>query len=139
MPAVVLSELRLLRSMHFDSQVILTTLLCGDLRLNEKLALPELIPLGSRVRVRLTLEPWGKEELTALLSESLARAGAPKLMSKELKNTLVEHAAASPRILMNMAHELLMLGAEQELKELDEKLYLEAFSPEGVRSKKRVA
>ena len=139
MPAVVLSELRLLSSMHFDSQVILTTLLCGDLRLNEKLALPELIPLGSRVRVRLTLEPWGKEELTALLSESLARAGAPKLMSKELKNTLVEHAAASPRILMNMAHELLMLGAEQELKELDEKLYLEAFSPEGVRSKKRVA
>jgi hypothetical protein len=61
-------------------------------------------------------------------------------MSKELKSTLVEHSAASPRILMNMAHELLMLGAEQELKELDEKLYLEAFAPaEGGRTRKRAA
>jgi hypothetical protein len=89
--------------------------------------------------VRLTLAPWSKEELGSLLADSLTRAGAPKLMSKELRNTLVEHAAASPRILMNMAHELLMLGAEQELKELDEKLYLEAFAPEGARTKKRAA
>lgn len=139
MPAAVLSELRLLSSVHFDSQVILTTVLCGDLRLADKLSLPELIPLGSRIRVRLALEQWSKEELMALLTESLVRAGAPKLMSKELKNTLVEHAAASPRILMNMAHELLMLGAKAELKELDEKLYLEAFAPDGGRSKKRAA
>lgn len=139
MPPVVLCELRLLSSVHFDSQVILSTVLCGDLRLAEKLTRPELIPLGSRIRVRLTLEPWSKEELGSLLTECLTRAGAPKLMSKELRNTLVEHAAASPRILMNMADELLMLGAEQELKELDEKLYLEAFAPEGSRAKKRVA
>ena len=139
MPPAVLSELRLLSSMHFDSQVILTTVLCGDSRLSDKLTLPELIPLGSRIRVRLTIEPWNKEELLALLTESLTRAGAPKLMSKELRNTLVEHAATSPRILMNMAHELLMLGAEQELKELDEKLYLEAFGSDGTRVKKRAA
>jgi len=139
MPAAVLSELRLLSSVHFDSQVILTTVLCGDLRLSEKLTRPELIPLGSRIRVRLTIESWSKEELSVLLAESLMRAGAPKLMSKELGNTLVEHAAGSPRILMNMAHELLMLGAESELKELDEKLYLQAFAPEGGRGKRRVA
>ncbi len=129
MPTAVLSELRLLSSMHFDSQVILTTVLCGDSRLLDKMTLPELIPLGSRIRVRLTLEPWGKEELTKLLAESLTRAGAPKLMSKDLRFVLVEHAAASPRILMNMAHELLMLAAERELTELDEGLYLEAFAP----------
>ena len=140
MPPTVLSELRLLSSLHFDSQVILTTVLCGDGRLANKLTLPELIPLGSRIRVRLALEPWGKDELVALLAESLTRAGAPKLMSKELRATLVEHAAASPRILMNMAHELLTLAAEQELKELDEKLYLEAFAPaESGRAKKRAA
>jgi len=139
MPTAVLSELRLLSSMHFDSQVILTTVLCGDSRLTNKLSFPELIPLGSRIRVRLTLEPWSKEELGALLTESLTRAGAPKLMTKELRQTLVEHAASSPRILMNMAHELLMLGAEQELKELDEKLYLETFTPDGTRAKKRAA
>ncbi len=139
MPPTVLSELRLLSSMHFDSQVILTTVLCGDLRLTDKLTLPELIPLASRIRVRLALDPWSKEELLSLLTESMVRAGAPKLMSKELKNTLVEHAAASPRILMNMAHELLMLGAQAELKELDEKLYLEAFAPDGARAKKKAA
>jgi type II secretory pathway predicted ATPase ExeA len=139
MPPAVLSELRLLSSVHFDSQIILTTVLCGDQRMADKLTLPELIPLGSRIRVRLTLDPWSKDELTSLLAESLARAGAPKLMSKELRLVLVEHAAASPRILMNMAHELLMLGAEQELKQLDEKLYLEAFAPDGRRGKKRAA
>lgn len=141
MPSSVLSELRLLSSAHFDSQIILTTLLCGDGRLLDKLTLPELIPLGSRVRVRLALEPWSKDELGALLAESLTRAGAQKLMTKELRLVLVEHAAGSPRILMNMAHELLMLGAEQELKELDEGLYLEAFAPahNGARAKKRAA
>jgi len=126
----VLSELRLLSSVHFDSQVILTTVLCGDNRLIDKLTLPELIPLSSRIRVRLNLAPWSKEELSTLLTESLTRAGAPMLMSKELCSVLVEHAAASPRILMNMANELLMLGAQHELKQLDERLFLEAFAPE---------
>ncbi len=130
MQPAVLSELRLLSSYHFDSQVLLTTILAGDMRLLEKLKLPELVPLGSRIRVRLTLEPWSKDDLMALLTDSMRGAGAPQLMTPELMRTLVEHAVGSPRILMNMANELLMLGAKRELKQLDEKLFLEAFAIE---------
>ena len=129
LPAV-LSELRLLCSFHFDSQIILTVVLGGDSRLSEKLKLPELIPLGSRFRARLTMEAWTREELSGLLTESIKRAGGIKLMTQDLMITLVEHAAGSPRILMNMANELLMLAAKQERKQLDEKLYLEAYSTE---------
>lgn len=140
MPPAVLSELRLLSSFHFDSQVILTTILAGDPRLGEKLKLPELIPLGSRIRVRLALEPWSKEELTVLIADGMKRAGAPRLMTAELIATLVEHAVGSPRILMNMANELLMLAAKREIKQLDEKLYLEAYSFETApRARKRQA
>ena len=134
----VLSEIRLLSSHRFDSQVLLTIILAGDMRFLDKLRLPELIPLGSRIRVRLKLDPWSKEELTALLNDSMRCAGAPHLMTPELVALLVEHAVGSPRILMNMANELLMLGAKLEVKQLDEKLYLEAFSLEPTpRPKKR--
>lgn len=140
MQPAVLNELRFLSSVHFDSQMILTTVLAGDDRLNEKLKLPELVPFGKRLKARLPLEPWSKDELTILLTESMKRAGAPRLMTSELVATLIEHALGSPRILMNMANELLMLGAQQELKQLDEKLYLEAFSLDvAPRVKKRQA
>ena len=134
----VLSELRLLSSVRFDSQVIITAILSGDARLGEKFKLPDLVPLGNRIPVRLVLEPWSKEELTTLLTESMKRAGAPRLMTADLVSTLVEHAVGSPRILMNMANELLLLGAKREMKQLDEKLYLEVFSPDAApRGKKR--
>jgi general secretion pathway protein A len=126
----VLSELRLLSSRRFDSQIILTTVLCGDTRLLDKLRNRELIPLGNRMRTRLLLERWSIEDLEALLEECLKRAGAPKLMTAQLVRTLAEHAAGNPRIMMNLAGELLMLGAKQERKQLDEKLYLEAFAAE---------
>ena len=130
MPQMVLSELRLLSSSRFDSHIILTTVLCGDMRLPEKFRARELIPLGSRIHTRLILERWPKEELISLLQESLKRAGAPNLMTKELMHTLTEHCVGSPRVMINMAQDLLMIGAKKELKQLDEKLYLEAFRPE---------
>ena len=138
MQPTVLSELRLLSSMHFDSQIILTTVLSGDSRLPEKFRSRDLIPLGNRIRVRLVIDPWHREDLAELLSESLQRAGAPHLMTKELTQTLSEHAAGSPRVLMNMAHELLVAAAKKEITQLDEKLYLEVFAPDApVRSNRR--
>ena len=52
----VLSELRLLSSVEFDSKNILTVVLSGDARLLELFQLPELLPLASRIRVRLRLD-----------------------------------------------------------------------------------
>ena len=74
----------------------------------------------------------------ALLADSMRGDGAPQLMTPELMTTLVEHAVGSPRILMNMANELLMLGAKREVKQLDEKLFLEAFAMDATpRPRKR--
>jgi type II secretory pathway predicted ATPase ExeA len=123
----VLTELRLLSSMRFDSRVILSVVLAGDHRLLEKLRDEELAPLGSRLRVRIALEPLGKEALLALLDHRLDAAGGGALVTAGLKTTLVERAAGNPRTLLDMGQDLLVVAVHRELKRLDEKLFLEVF------------
>lgn len=129
MNQAVMSELRLLSSTRFDSRIILAVVLAGDDRLLKKLAKEELLPLGSRVRIRLALEPLNREELQALLKHLITAAGAPKLMTPELMVTLADHAVGNPRVMTQIANELLMAGAQRECSQLDEKLYLEVFDP----------
>jgi type II secretory pathway predicted ATPase ExeA len=74
LPAV-LNELRMMMSENFDSEMILTLVLCGDNRLPEKFREPTLIPLGSRIRVRMTQESATKVQLEKTLLESMAKAG----------------------------------------------------------------
>ncbi len=128
MQTSVLNELRLLGSTRLDSHILLTTVLAGDGRLLQKLRTDDLLPLGSRVRVKLLLERASPAELDELLRHALAKAGASKLMTPELITTLCEHATGNPRALMTMAGELLAAGAEREARQLDEKLYLEVFA-----------
>jgi general secretion pathway protein A len=125
----VLSELRLLSSTDFDSKAILTVVLCGDDRLVERLRTPELLPLGSRIRARLTMEYTTPEELAELLRHLLEKAGNTSLMTPELITTLASHAMGNYRALMNLAGDLLAAGAKKELTQLDEKLYFEVFAP----------
>lgn len=129
MRTVVLNELRLLCSAQLDSQVLLTTILAGDTRLTERFRTAELLPVGSRLRARLTIERATPDELLELLKHALTKSGNPKLMTPELMATLSEHAAGNIRILMNMAGELLAAGTQREVKQLDEKLYFEVFQP----------
>jgi type II secretory pathway predicted ATPase ExeA len=49
MPPGVLSELRLVSSMQFESRTLLTVVLAGDARLTTKLPRDELLPQGSRI------------------------------------------------------------------------------------------
>lgn len=123
----VLTELRLLTSTRFDSRVILAVVLAGDRRLMEKLRQEELAPLGSRLRVRITLEPMDKESLLTVLEHRLEAAGGGALCTKGLKTTLVERAAGNPRAMLNMGQELLVTAVQRELTRLDEKLFLEVF------------
>jgi type II secretory pathway predicted ATPase ExeA len=123
-----LNELRLLGSTHFDSQCLLTTLLCGDMRLPQRFRSTALVSLGSRMQVRLVLEPLGRDDLLNYLEYALLQAGASHLMTKHLMETLVDHAAGNLRVLNTMATELLIRGAQKEVKQLDEKLFLEVFS-----------
>jgi type II secretory pathway predicted ATPase ExeA len=128
MQPCILNELRLLCAAELDSRCLLTIVLGGDTRLTEKFRAPELLPLGSRIRVRLTLQPATPQELLECLRHGLAQAGNPHLMTPELMKTLAEHAAGNHRILMTMAGELLDVAAQKDLKQLDEKLYLEVFA-----------
>jgi general secretion pathway protein A len=128
MSPLILNELRLLCSARFDSQSLLCIVLAGDGRLLEKLRREELVPLGSRIRTRLATEAATREELLACLEHLLAAAGNASLMTRELRQTLCDHAAGNYRILVSMAAELLMTAAQREITTLDEKLYLQVFS-----------
>lgn len=125
----VLSELRLLCSARLDSHLLLTVVLAGDQRLLERFRCDELLPLGSRMRVRLSLERSTPQELQQCLQHALQKAGAPKLMTPEVITTLCDHAQGNLRAMMNMAGELLALAAQREAHQIDEQLFFEAFAP----------
>lgn len=127
LPAV-LNELRLLTSVELDSRVLLTVVLAGDSRLTEKFRRDDLLPLGSRIRVRLQLESSSPSQLADSLNHALKVAGNPKLMTSELITTLAEHAAGNHRVLMNLSGELLAVATQRELSQLDEKLYFDVFA-----------
>ncbi len=124
----VFNELRLLSSADLDARSLLTVVLCGDGRLSEKLRRAELLPLASRVRVRLNLEAQTPNALRELLLHVLEAAGNPQLMTRGLVTTLCEHAAGNPRILMTLANDLLDAGILRKAKRLDEQLYLDVFA-----------
>lgn len=56
MSPLLLAELRLLGSTKLDTCTIVTVVLCGDRRLEEKLRTPDLLPIASRIRTRLVLD-----------------------------------------------------------------------------------
>ena len=107
----------------------LFVVLAGDGRLLELLRHPELIPLGSRIRTRLLTESATREELLELLDHALSKAGNPTLMTSGLLDTLVDHCAGNYRVLMTMSAELLAHGMVHEVRQFDEKFYLEVFQP----------
>ena len=81
---MVLSKLRLLASARFDSQALLCVVLSGDARLLDKLRRDELIPLGSRIRTRLTTGPPLARNCRPA-SNTCSTAGNAGLMTKELR------------------------------------------------------
>jgi type II secretory pathway predicted ATPase ExeA len=136
----VLTELRLLASKELDARALLCIIFAGDARLSERMRSPDLLPLGSRIRRRLKFEAASRDELLACLDHLLDAAGAPQLMTSELKATLAEHAAGNYRVMMNLGDELLTIAAERDLPRLDEKLYLDVFAapvPVRAAAKKR--
>ncbi len=127
MQHAVLNELRLLCSARLDSHLLLTVVLAGDQRLIERFRAEDLLPLGSRMRVRLALDRSSPEELQECLRHALQKAGATKFMTPELIATLSDHAQGNMRSLMNMAGELLALAAQREAHQIDEKLFFELY------------
>lgn len=145
MSTPVMNELRLLSSTEFDSRIILAVVMAGDGRLLERLRQDDLLPLGSRIRTRLQHDAAARDELMALLKHLIHTAGAPKLMTQELMSTICDHSLGTPRVMLQMANELLTAAAHREATQLDEKLYLEVFDPakiakvSGARERPRAA
>jgi type II secretory pathway predicted ATPase ExeA len=137
-PAVI-NELRLLSAAKFDAQTLLSVILAGDQRLTEQLRREELLPLGSRIRARLTLERASREELLECLEHLTRAAGNPALFSPELARALAEHAMGNFRVLTNLAAECLAYGARHDIATLDEKVFFAVFHPERKANKPRRA
>ena len=115
-------------SVELDSKLLPTVVLAGYGRLTSKLRTEELVSLGSRIRVRLNLEPLSSQALAQVLRQGLENAGNPRLMTDELITTIADHAAGNHRVLMNLAADLLAAAAERDLSLLDEKLYFELYA-----------
>jgi type II secretory pathway predicted ATPase ExeA len=135
MPGVVLNELRLLASLDFDSQILLSVIFAGDQRFNAQLRREDLVPLGTRIKMRFQTEHLTPEQLRASLEHVLLSAGNPSLMTSELIQMLCEHAMGNYRALNNMADQLLATAAERESPQLDEKLFFEYSTPQGSAKK----
>ena len=127
MAPAVLNERRLLASAQFDSRSLISVVFAGDGRFNTKLRRDELLPLGSRIRARLLMDYASREDLLACLKHLQTSAGNANLMTGELCMTLCDHAVGNYRRLTSMAAELLANAAQQEITQLDEKLFLQVF------------
>jgi type II secretory pathway predicted ATPase ExeA len=117
-----------LGSSHFDSRNLLTIVLCGDLRLPDRFRTSALVSLGSRIRFRMNLEPYNRNDLLDYMAHCLKQAGAPHIMTQPLVETMVDHCGGNLRVLNNMAAELLAVGIHKQAPQLDEKLFIEVFS-----------
>jgi len=129
MPSDVLNELRLLSSVKLDSQVVLAVILSGDTRLIDKLKGPKLLPLASRIKVKMLHRPLNKEELLHALKHCLQEAGNPSLMTDDLMLAVCEHSMGNYRSLMVMCSNILVEGHAREKQQLNEQLFIELFLP----------
>jgi general secretion pathway protein A len=134
MKTTAFSELRLLSSTNLDSRSVLLVILAGDSRLTDRLHHTDLLPIASRIRTRLRMEPATPQQLRECLAHLLAKAGNPNLMNASVQNALSEHAAGNYRLLVNMANELLALALSREVPQIDEKLFFEAFDMQSALS-----
>lgn len=135
MPSATMSELRLLSSSEFDSRNLLTVIFCGDRRLTERFRHPDLLPVGSRIKVRLLLEPLTRDEMVKAVAELISKAGNPNLMTQELIQALADHSLGNYRVMTTMATDLLINAIAKEVQQIDEKLFFEVFNNHQPRKK----
>jgi general secretion pathway protein A len=114
---------------HIDSSFARPVLVCDETQEMSPAVLAELrllsaVKLDSRVLLTIVLagdqrlaERFRSEELLPLGSRIRARL-------------VLEHAQGNYRALMNMAGELLAIAAQRQIQQIDEKLFLEAFTPQ---------
>jgi type II secretory pathway predicted ATPase ExeA len=86
------------------------------------------VSLGSRIRVRLPLEPLSRDHLLSYLNYALEQAGSAHLMTEALMEALADHCCGNLRMLNQMGADLLASAAQKQMPRIDEKLFLETFT-----------
>lgn len=121
----VMNELRHLSSFDFDSKTALSVIFAGDNRFVEKLNTPELMPLSSRLRMKMKLRAATPVDLCACLCHLMDQAGNKNLIERELTLNLAERSLGNFRALCTLANDLLMEAALREESHISEKLFFE--------------
>lgn len=139
MQSLALTELRLLLADEFDSRRILTVILAGDMRLNDRLKDQELLPFSRRIRTHLILGPLPDEDLRKMMEHALLAAGNKQLMTAGVIDAVIAHSLGSPSTMMNTADELLARAIANEKTQVDEKLFFELYETPKSRPIKNAA
>ena len=129
MSTAVLNEMRHLSSARLDSHMLLTTVLAGDNRLLDKFRSDDLLPLASRMRVKLNLDRATPDELRAVSTPLHDEGRRQQAHDDGARRDAVRARGRHYRTLMTMANELLVTGAQREVKHLDEKLFFDSYTP----------
>ena len=124
LPAV-LAELRLLSSASLDSHILLTVVLAGDGRLLERLRSDELLPLGSRMRVRLALERPTPDELSELIVYAPAEGRRRQADDAGADRHARRPRSGQPARADEYRRRVARVAAQREARQIDEKLFLE--------------
>lgn len=79
---------------------------------------------------KLLPSSWGQESVsgTSPVTATDGRACRCRL-TQDTTRILCEHSLGNPRVLMQMADDLLLAAAQRQIDRIDEKLYLEVFAP----------
>jgi len=127
MKAPAFSELRILSSMNLDARSLLTVILAGDRRLEERLNNPDMLPIQSRIRTHLRLGYAEPEQMYSVLDRALEHAGRPDLITDDVKRALSTHAHGNLRAMMTMADHLLSHAVQHDLGHVDEQVFFDVF------------
>jgi len=135
MPEEVLSEIRILGSSDLDARCILAVVFSGDERFLKNLQTPALLPLESRIRIRLNLDGRSSEMLHSLLTHTLREAGNEELMTPGVIKALSEQSLGNLRAMMTAGNELIAQAVQRNRTQVDEDLYFEVFRAQPKRKR----
>ena len=115
----VLEDIRLLTNFEKDTKKLIQIILCGQVQLEEKLKLPELIQLGQRVGFSCRLIPLNYEETKGYIENRLSFAGVTESIftSKAIKEIYVL-SKGIPRVINIICDLALLLGFIDETREI---------------------
>jgi general secretion pathway protein A len=114
-----LEDLRLLTNFENSDKKLIQIILVGQVQLEEKLKLPELIQLSQRVGFSCRLTPLNYDETQGYINQRLAVAGVtyPIFTSKAIKE-IYAHSKGIPRVINIMCDLALLFGFIDETREI---------------------